>query len=81
MVIFVGNLLWYFCECFFFNRNDFKFDDYFIFKDNELSKKYRNLLIFKCKKKVWYNKVLVKRFGVVEDLNVRFNYKDNMSVS
>lgn len=66
---------------FFFNRNDAKPDDHSTFKDNELSKKHRNLSTLKCKKKVRYNKVSVTRSGVVEDSNARPNHKDNMSVS
>ena len=66
---------------FFFNRNDLEPDDCSTLKDNELSKKHRNLSTLKCKKKVRYNKVSVTRSGMAEEPNERPSHKDNMNVS
>ena len=76
-----GNLSLYFCEFFFPNRNFAEPDDHSTFKDNELSKKHRNLSTLKCKKKVRYNKVSVMRSGMAEESNARPNHKNNMNVS
>lgn len=66
---------------FFFNRSDAEPDDHSTLKENELSKKHRNLSTLKCKKKVRYNKVSVTRSGMAEESNARPHQTDNMNVS
>jgi len=60
--------------------NDAEPDNCSTLKENELSKKHRNLSTLKCKRKVRYNKLPMSRSITAEETKARAYHKDIMNI-